>query len=281
MLVLGVLALALPAALLPPGAHAALETVQFASADGNTMLTGYVFVPEIGGRHAAIVMLHGRSGPYSSRARRYDAAGLSARHFMWGEFWASHGYVALLVDSFGPRGFARGFPAHSYKDRPAGVSDQTVRPLDAYGALEYLRRRVDVVPERIGVHGWSNGAMAVLSAMDSNTKAIAEPRQNGFRAALAMYPSCRTQEKQAGYMPYAPLLVLSAGDDDEVSPHICRRFADAARSRGAPLELVVYDGAQHAFDDPGAIKQQREANRAALMDSRKRAEDFFGMQLAP
>ena len=87
-------------------------------------------------------MLHGRSGPYSSAAHGvYTAATLSGRHATWAAFWAERGYVALLVDSFGPRGYPAGFPRHSYKSRPAAVSEQTVRPLDAYGALAYLRTR--------------------------------------------------------------------------------------------------------------------------------------------
>ena len=40
-----------------------------------------------------------------------------------------------------------------------------MRPLDAYGALAYLRTRADVVADRIGLHGWSNGASATLAAM--------------------------------------------------------------------------------------------------------------------
>ena len=61
--------------------------VVFASADGQTNLVGYVFKPE--GPHAArspaVVMMHGRAGPYSSLANgRYDASTLSQRHQKWG-----------------------------------------------------------------------------------------------------------------------------------------------------------------------------------------------------
>ena len=50
-------------------------------------------------------MMHGRAGPYSSAANgRYDATTLSKRHAFWGRYWAAQGYVALLVDGFGPRG---------------------------------------------------------------------------------------------------------------------------------------------------------------------------------
>src|SRR5271154_5247901 len=106
--------------------------VQFLG-QGQVQLVGYLFLPaNTKGRVAAIVMMHGRAGPYSSLADGvYDATTLSKRHMFWGQFWADHGYVALLVDSFSPRGYAKGFPAHSYDERPDAVNEVTVRPFDA------------------------------------------------------------------------------------------------------------------------------------------------------
>jgi dienelactone hydrolase len=264
------------------GATAAVpETIRFMSADNKTELVGYLFAPGREGRHPAIVMLHGRAGPYSSLRRgQYDAQSLSARHRTWGEFWASRGYVALLVDSFGPRGHPSGFPKHSYKDRPSEVSEQTVRPLDAYGALSYLRTRPDVEADRVGLQGWSNGGMTLLSAMSTDAPGL-EKRDpaRGFRAALAQYPSCRTQLRESAYKSYAPLLILSASDDDEVSPEVCREFASKMRTRGESVEFVLYEGAHHSYDDPGKTKQSHEPNRAATLDTRRRGESFFEQHL--
>ena len=84
------------------------ETVSFLSADGTTLLTGFVFSPKGPGRFPAVVMLHGRTGPFGSaaaREARFDAGALSMRHQLWGRFWAERGYVAIHVDSFTPRGY--------------------------------------------------------------------------------------------------------------------------------------------------------------------------------
>src|SRR5215468_6298603 len=145
-------------------------TVQFPSADGKTTLTGFVYAPKDrrAERAPAVVMMHGRSGPYSSNVKNggpYNASTLSKRHRMWGESWSALGYVAVLVDSFGPRGYPGGFGRHTYNERPDPVNEVTVRPLDAYGALAYLRSRPDVAPDRIGLQGWSNGGSATLAAM--------------------------------------------------------------------------------------------------------------------
>jgi hypothetical protein len=83
--------------LLPPSAAtAAPETVTFRSADGVTAIVGYLFRPAGPGPHPAIVLLHGRGGPYSTNdnatctlvapgvASPCNATTLSKRHLMWG-----------------------------------------------------------------------------------------------------------------------------------------------------------------------------------------------------
>ena len=272
---------------------AAPETVNFPSRDGKTELVGYLFTPTTAGPHPAVVMLHGRGGPYSSLKPGVTTAGnLTARHRMWGEFWAERGYLALHVDSFGPRGYAQGFAKHSYNSRPASVSEQTVRPLDAYGALDYLRSRNDVIADRIGLQGWSNGGMTLLAAMGPNPPRVAPHNGDGvrlakptpstdFRAALAQYPGCTVQRDQAGYRPYAPLLLLVASDDDEVSPKVCATLAAHLKQRGADIDFVAYQGAHHSYDDPGKSKQSHAPNRAATQDTLRRAEAFFHKHLRP
>ncbi len=253
------------------------KTVHFPSADGKTKLVGYVFEPGGPGPHAAVVMLHGRAGPYSSLAKGvYTAATLSKRHKEWGEFWAQRGYVAILVDSFGPRGYPSGFGVGSYENRPAAVSEQTVRPLDAYGALRFLRTRKDVIADRIGVQGWSNGGMTVLVTIGENAPGMEKP---GFRAAIAEYPGCGMEAVKGAYRTYAPTLMMIASADEEVSPKRCEEFAQRARANGSNLTPVVYEGAEHNFDDPGAKKQANPANRKATADTMRRAEAFFAAQL--
>lgn len=273
------------------------ETVKFPSRDGKTELVGYLFKPAGAGPHPAVVMMHGRAGPYSSlKPGVADATNLNARHRLWGNFWAERGYLALHVDSFGPRGYPRGFPKHSYSSRPPEVSEQHVRPLDAYGALDYLRARKDVIAERIGLHGWSNGGMTLLAALapafansaprvapdKADRVRLAAPAPHGeFRAGVAQYPGCRIQRDQSDYKPYAPLLMLTASDDDEVSPQVCETLAQLIKGRGGEIEFFMYPGAHHSYDDPGKTKQSHAPNKAALEDTLKRAEVFFGKHLRP
>ena len=259
-----------------------IKTVHFPSEDHKTRLTGCLFEPAGGGPHAAVVMLHGRAGPYSSLAHGvYNATTLSKRHKEWGEFWAQRGYIALLVDSFGSRGYWEGFPRGSYESRPQEVSEQTVRPLDAYGALRYLRERRDVVHDRIGVQGWSNGGMTTLVTISDHAPGIGMPTaETGFRAAIAEYPGCGMAAVKGNYRAYAPLLMMLGSADEEVSPQVCEAFAKRAKPNGN-FEWVVFEGAEHNFDDPGKTKQSNPANRRATEEAMRRAERFFHTHLLP
>src|SRR5215831_5650330 len=256
------------------------ERVTFPSDDGHTTLIGYLFVPAhpVAGRAPAVVMMHGRAGAYSTNAKgRYDATTLSRRHMAWGELWAAQGYIALLVDGFGPRGYAQGFPRFSYETRPAELNEVTVRPLDAYGALAYLRTRPDVDSDRIGLQGWSNGGSATLATMEARTPGR---RGTGFRAALVFYPACGLKGQfEDQYLPYAPVRVFHGTADEEVSPRRCGEFVERSRAEGGSIDIRFYPGASHSFDDPGSKRQSNEANAVATEDAVQRSLQFFADQL--
>jgi carboxymethylenebutenolidase len=268
----------------PPPLGPLPDRVTFASADGQTNLVGYVFKPE--GPHAAwspaVVMMHGRAGPYSSLANgKYDASTLSQRHQKWGHLWAQQGYLAILVDGFGPRGFPEGFTHQSYSQRPESVNEVTVRPFDAYGALAYLHTRNDVAPDHIALQGWSNGASATLATMSSTTPALKSPTPaTGFRGAVAFYPGCGLKGKfKSGLLPYAPVRVFIGTDDEEVSPQECSDLVDVSRAQRADITVKIYPGATHDFDDPGASRQDVPANAAAMRDATAAAIAFFAAAL--
>jgi dienelactone hydrolase len=264
-------------------AQAPPERVTFPSADGHTMLVGYLYKPVGVTRAPAVVMMHGRAGPYSERANGiYDASTLSLRHKAWGEEWASAGYVAILVDSFGPRGYPQGFPRHSYDSRPEALNEVTVRPLDAAGALAYLRARPDVIPDRIGLQGWSNGGSATISAMAPDGNAAPLTPVTGFRAALAFYPACGLKGKFDGvpFRPYAPTLVLHGTADEEVSYKRCADLVEKGRASGGDVDIKIYQGATHSFDSPGRKRQAIAANAAATSDVVDLALAFFARYVA-
>jgi len=255
------------------------ETVYFGSADGRTEIVGYLFRPREPGPRPAIVLLHGRSGPYSTNFNKdcklvarglsspCSAVTLSKRHLMWGAFWAARGVVALLPDSFGPRGKAYGFGrfTHGDPDRE-GVNEKTVRPLDAEGALAYLRGRTDVAANRVFLQGWSNGGSTALNVM------IRQKASDGFHAALVFYPGCgRGALLENAISTTSPLLMFLGADDEEVSPSICQHVAQRSISAGTNITVILYPGATHDFDDPGEKREAVPGNQAAKADAMARA----------
>ena len=264
-------------------AVAAPQATHFPSADGRTELVGYLFEPAGAGPHPAIVLLHGRGGPYSSnvnagctlvapgRDSPCNAATLSRRHAMWGAYWADHGYVALLVDSFGPRGRAHGYGrfTHDDPDREA-VNELSVRPLDAEGALAWLAARADVTPARVMLQGWSNGASTALNTMERQAAGASANKALRFRAALVFYPGCGPRALLSQRARFdAPLWVFLGSDDEEVSPTVCANVL--RKASGGPVVVTTYAGATHDFDDPGAARQAVAGNRGAKDDAMTRA----------
>jgi dienelactone hydrolase len=260
-------------------AAAAPETVYFRSADGATEIVGYLFRPVGRGPHPAIVMLHGRGGPYSANdnagcttvargvASPCNAATLSKRHMMWGEYWSTRGYLALLPDSFGPRGKAHGFGrfTHGDPDRDS-VNELTVRPSDAEGALGFFRGRSDVDASHIFLQGWSNGASTTLNVM------IRQGAKGGFRAALAFYPGCGSDALLANAVSTKARLAFFLGSaDEEVSPEICQHVAQRSIDAGTHVTVAFYPGATHDFDDPGEKRQAVPGNVAAKADAMNQA----------
>ena len=205
-------------------------------------LVGRLYVPDGNGRFPAIVMLHGCSGLWGK-------SGEPTASF---EFWAEHfralGYVALLLDSFGPRGEREICTQMNRK-----VSEATDRPRDAHAALRWLAERPDVDGRHIHLMGWSNGAMATLHALRPDAPGR-EAQGPQFRSGVAFYPGCASLAK-AGYSPIAPLLIQSGGADDWTPARNCELLA--ARTPGRLVEIDVYPGAFHSFDRIGQPIRER------------------------
>ncbi len=217
------------------------EPVSFDGGADGARRGGYLYRPAAASPGPAVVLMHGCSGLHDAGGR------LTRSHAAWGEWLAARGYTALFVDSFGPRGYRE---ICTLSPRP--ILPQRERVDDAYAALAYLARSDGVDAARVFLIGWSNGAMAVLNAVDS-----ARPGR-GFRAAVAFYPGCvELNRRHPQYEPYAPLLILAGEADDWTPPGPCRELVERSSRQGAPARIVVFPGAHHAFDRIGVAKRFR------------------------
>jgi dienelactone hydrolase len=154
-----------------------------------------------------------------------------------------------------------------------------VRPLDAAGALAWLRARPDVIPDRIGLQGWSNGGSTVLATVSPVAPGVPSA---GFRAALAFYPGCGLHGafEDKPLQPYAPTLVLHGTADEEVSYRRCQQLVERSRAAGGRIDIKLYAGATHGFDSPARSVQKRDANAIATDDAVAQAMKFFAEHVA-
>jgi len=207
-------------------------------------LQGWVFSPDGPGPHPAVVMVHGCGGAFGRGGQ------LNARHSMWGEYLAARGYVALMLDSFSARGIQQ-LCTIKHRER---TLDEADRVGDAYAGLAFLRQLPAVDPRRIALLGWSHGGSVTLDAISQQS---ASAPGAGFAAAVAFYPACRLQNRQArAFHPYAPLLLLIGEADDWTPVAPCQALAAVVAARGEPMQIVTYPDTYHDFDNP-SLKGQR------------------------
>ncbi|MBS7808360.1 dienelactone hydrolase family protein [Variovorax sp. PCZ-1] len=190
-------------------------------------LKAYLAKPAGPGPFGAVVALHGCGG-MSERFKQE----MTDRYNAWG-------YVVLVVDSFAnhPVKFACG------ADRARSRAD--MRPFDAMGAMQYLAGLPYVDPQRIALLGSSQGSWVALEVASTRKEPIFDnPKNIKAQAVVAYYPDCRSTFDTFD----VPVLIMVGDLDDWTPASRCQDMLQRRAGKGAPVELVVYPGARHAFD---------------------------------
>ena len=232
-------------------------------------LHGYLFKPEGAGPFPAVVMGHGCSGLSNPPGR--------AR---WIDRVVSWGHVALLVDSFTPRG------AKTCND---GKADDLLRAADAYGALKFLGRQSFVDARRIAAMSWGEGGSAVFLALESGPNnpqtpniALAKPEVFAglrFRGAVAVYPeSCFSYDNF-----YAPVLWLYGEKTGSRAMAACARETKKLTAAGVRISVQVYPNATFGFDQEyegsSPAGDPIRYDPAATADAVERVKQFLAANL--
>ena len=221
---------------------------------------GYLTKPKGDGPFPAVVLLH------SCLGLRIDRRSIAERLASWG-------YVGLIVDDFTTRRIRETCTV----DFPEGLSD-------AFGALAFIATLPYVDKTRIGVVGYSQGADTALQIATLRFRsAVAMPKDVAFKAAAAFYPPCENQLSSHTRLRLPTLILIGAADT--VTPAAaCQRFV--SRQSGADVQLVVYPGASHVFDDPEFSGGKRFLGMWLQFDERAAAQswsalrDFLATKLA-
>jgi dienelactone hydrolase len=259
---------------IPPGASAfsgkdiSFKGTTKTPSGGIVTLTGKLTKPQGEGPFPAVVLLH-------------SCAGVSKFMDSWADKLASLGYVALVLDSFGPRGEPIGICANTMFIPP------TVRSQDAFDAKVYLGGLPIVDRNQIAVMGFSHGGITTLCAVsDSNYAAVAmiakatpsRKLEDPFRAAIAFYPYCFDKLEDSN----TPLLILSGVLDDWCPAALCQKNMPSGKT-AQEITLKVYPGAYHGFDLEGlditVAGHRIRYNPEATADAIKQVKEFLAKHL--
>ena len=232
-------------------------------------------------------------GPFPAVVQLHGCGGLEAQSYRWARWLVEHGYVALVVDSFGPRGL-KGDCRSSPDDPPISA-----RLDDAFGALRYLQSLPSVRADRIAAIGWSQGGVYAIAVINGPSLERAKKRgvdlpAVGFAAGIGVYPDCISLVPE---LVIRPLLVLIGAADDWTPAAKCEEMVTAMKSRGADTSIVVYPGAYHYFDVEGQpldvlAEVENDAKPdghgatvayqpAVAADARRQVEAFLARHLRP
>lgn len=193
-----------------------------------------LYRPEGKGPFPAVVLMHGCAGMWLEEGKPIPT------YEDWAQRLQERGFIALLLDSFTPRG-----EKEICTQKQRKVSEARDRPRDAHAALRWLAARADVRTDRIHLLGWSNGGSAVLHAMRPD--APGRDPEIAFRSAVAFYPGCAALAR-APYRAVAPVLIQAGGADDWTPARDCEKLVRSAAAGGAGIQIDVYPRAHHAFD---------------------------------
>jgi len=225
------------------------KTETIALRSGDETVSAYLAVPDSGGSHPALLVIHewwGLNDWVKEQAQKF----------------ADQGYVTLAVDLY--RGKVAYDPNLAHELSRGLPQDQAIRDLKA--AFNYLASRPDVRKDKIGSVGWCmGGGFSLLLAVNESKLA----------ACVVNYGSMPTDKDEIQRIQ-APVLGSFGAEDRGIPPSAVAAFEDAMKAAHKSIEVKIYEGAGHAFENPNNKLGYREA---AANDARARTLDFLNRTL--
>jgi len=255
-------------------AHASAETLEQRIGRLEPHFT--VVRPQTPGRTPVVIMMHGCGGP------RPFIEAMAAQA-------AAAGATAIVVDSYAPRRISR-IAAFATVCTGARLRGRE-RAGDLYAALAWARRQSWADAERVAAVGWSHGSWTIMDALA--LRSGPEMRRATGLADLSEEPLLGLQRTMLVY-PYANIgsfcgrrdwrltpasLAIIAQHDYIVGP--TRAALERQRARGAPIEIVLFEGATHAFEDEHAEDPRVRYNPAATQREVQMLRDMIAALSAP
>lgn len=189
---------------------------------GTETIAGFLALPSQPGPHRAIIAIH-------------EWWGLTAWVKQQALNLAANAYVVFALDLY--QGNVATTPSQARKLKRDLANERAIRAM--IGALDYLACRPDVDPRHIGALGWSMGGALALQL------AIREPR---LAACVVNYGSLPTKLAELRKINVR-MLGIFASLDRSIPTAKVRVFAKRMKALNNPVEIIIYKGAGHAFEN--------------------------------
>jgi len=222
-----------PVATTPPAREVITSRIAYGEV-GDKNLHGYLSVPaDTTGSLPALIVIH-------------EWWGLNDNIIATSERLASEGYITLAVDLFDEE-VAR-TPKEAMKLIENLMANQDIAIANLTAAYAYLDGAA--AAPKVGVIGWCAGGRWSLQT------ALALPKEID---AMVMYYGAVETDMQRLETLQMPILGLFAGDDPIVPRNTVDLFQKNLLELGKDANIVVYEGAKHAFSNPSGLAYNKEA----------------------
>ncbi len=206
--------------------------------------------------------------------------GILVVHEWWGhndyvrkraEMLAELGYTAFALDMYGSGKVAE-HPDDAKQFMMAVVSDYPVAEQRFAKAMDILKARDTVNAEQMAAIGYCFGGGMVLHMARAGMD---------LDGVVSFHGSLGTKNPAQPGSVNADVLVLNGAADPMVPPEQVAAFEDEMKAAGVNYQVVNYDGAQHAFTNPGATEKGEKFgmplayDEAADKDSWERMKVFL------
>ena len=231
----------------------------------NDPVESFVYYPadhEAGKAYPTIFVLHG--GPVSQHDTSFD---------VWGQFYASKGYIAVLPNPHGSTGY--GEPFTFSLNAQWGVPDFA----DVDAIADHLVKEGISDGEQLGVGGWSYGGILTNYVITKSTRfkgAVTGASEVNHRANYGHDVYQFIWEAELG-LPWenveawesinpfndlgkvtTPTLVMGGKEDWNVPILNSEQLYQVLKRRGIDTQLVVYPGEFHGFRRPSFVRDRYE-----------------------